>query len=84
MPDIVQGHKEEIKVLISTYLNYGGLQVQVNVLTSELLRSAIDNPAEYEQLVVRIGGYSMRFNALDLKTKIEFVERFEAEESSSL
>lgn len=62
--DTVKNHKAAVKALISVYLQSGGLQLQVNSLSSELLRDAMENPEKYPNLVVRIGGYSLYFNSI--------------------
>ena len=77
--EMVQNHKSEIKTLIKIYLERGGLQFQVNALSSKLLRDATDHPEKYPNLVVRIGGYSVYFNALSKASKEEFIERLEKE-----
>lgn len=78
--DTVRNHKKEIEALIKVYLNNGGLQFQVNSLSSALLREATDNPEKYPDLVVRIGGYSIFFNSLSPASKEEFIERVSKEE----
>ena len=77
--DAVRNHKKQISSLIKVYLENGGLQFQVNSLSSKLLREAIDVPEKYPNLVVRIGGFSIYFNSLSLDSKKEFAERFEKE-----
>lgn len=59
--DTVKNHKKEIRTLIDVYLGRGGLQFQVNSVSSKLLREAMENPEKYPNLVVRIGGYSTYF-----------------------
>ena len=78
--DAVNNHKMQIAALIKTYFSCGGLQFQVNALSSATLRDAVENPERYEHLVVRIGGYSCYFNSLTNASKVEFIERFEIEE----
>ena len=78
--DTVRSHKKEIEALIKVYLNNGGLQFQVNSLSSALLRDATGNPEKYPDLVVRIGGYSIFFNSLSPASKEEFIERVSKEE----
>ncbi len=77
--DMVRNHKKEIEALVKVYLNNGGLQFQVNSLSSALLRDATDNPEKYPDLVVRIGGYSLYFNSISRASKLEFIERLEKE-----
>lgn len=78
--DTVRNHKREIEALVKVYLNNGGLQFQVNSLSSALLRDATDNPEKYPDLVVRICGYSIFFNSLSSASKEEFIERVAKEE----
>ncbi len=77
--DTVKNHKKEIAALISTYLLNGGLQFQVNALSSETLREAMESPEKHPDLIVRIGGYSVYFGNLPRATQEEFIERFERE-----
>ena len=76
---LVREHKKELATLIKTYLHSGGLQFQVNALSSKELRAALDAPKQYPNLTVRIGGYSILFSRLTQKAKEEFIERFEKE-----
>lgn len=77
--DMVRNHKKEIRTLIDIYLERGGLQFQVNSVSSKLLRDAMDNPEKYPNLVVRIGGYSIYFRNISKESQKEFIERFEKE-----
>ena len=77
--DTVKEHKQEIAALIRTYLQRGGLQFQVNALSSKTLRDAYENPEQYPNLIVRVGGFSLYFNTLPDNAKLEFIERFEQE-----
>ncbi|MBQ2967249.1 MAG: DUF3029 family protein [Clostridia bacterium] len=78
---MVKNNKKEIAELIKVYLFNGGLQMQVNSLNSKMLKDAVKNPQNHENLIVRIGGYSNYFNRFSEKTKQEFIERVEYEES---
>lgn len=79
-PQTVREHGAEIARLIAVYLERGGLQMQVNSLSSALLWDAIDHPERHGDLVVRIGGFSNYFNAFPEATKREFARRMEQEE----
>jgi len=50
-----------MKSLIKTYFKRGGFEIQINVTDKETLLKAVDNPEEYRDLIVRIGGYSDYF-----------------------
>lgn len=78
--DTVKNHKKEIAALIKLYFQKGGLQLQVNSLSSKILKDAIAKPQNYTDLVVRVGGFSTYFNNLSLQARQEFVERVEKEE----
>ncbi len=78
-PSLVNGHKKEIAALIWTYLQNGGLQFQVNAVSSRLLRAARKDPQQYADLIVRRGGYSLYFTQLSHGAQEEFIERLEKE-----
>ncbi len=80
-PKLIKNNKDAIKAAIKTYFQNGGLQLQVNALSSEILQDAIDDPQLHNDLIVRIGGYSNYFNKFSEETKQEFVERFRREEN---
>lgn len=71
--------RDKIKALVKTYFELGGLQFQVNSVDPVMLRKAYENPEQYRQIVVRIGGYSVRFVDLSRASQKEFIERFEKE-----
>ena len=56
--------------------------MQVNSMTAELLKAALETPEKYTDLVVRIGGYSNYFNRLPERVKREFIIRTEIEEKN--
>ena len=51
-------------------------------MTSEILKDALNFPEKYNDLVVRIGGYSDYFNRLPEQVKREFIMRTEIEEKN--
>jgi formate C-acetyltransferase len=69
--------REKIKALIKTYFKNGGMQVQLNVLDNERIKLAIENPEEYGNTIIRVGGYSDYFKNLPLALKQTFLERTE-------
>lgn len=66
--------KNKIKNLILTYLELGGLQLQVNSIDIALLQKAHKQPKEYPHVIVRKGGYSVRFNEMGEKERADFIE----------
>lgn len=53
-----------LKALILSYMEMGGIQMQITCISEELLREAYKNPDEHKNLVVRVGGYSEYFYRL--------------------
>lgn len=67
--------KEILKALLLTYFKKGGMQIQLNVLDTGMLKEARDNPAKYPWLIVRVSGYSAYFNDLSPAMKDEIIQR---------
>ncbi len=67
--------KRKVQALLQTYFSLGGLQLQVNGLSTDTLVEAIENPDRYRDLIVRIGGYSDYFNNLSVDVKKEMTAR---------
>jgi len=80
--ETVRNHKKELAALIRTYAEMGGLQMQVNSMNAAILKDAVAHPERHNDLVVRIGGYSLYFNRLSDATKQNFILRAEAEEGN--
>jgi formate C-acetyltransferase len=74
--DSPEGRKA-IKNLIQTYFNLGCLQIQINVVDQKVLEDAIIHPEKYEDLIVRVGGYSTYFNNLTPELKLSILKRTE-------
>jgi formate C-acetyltransferase len=53
------------------------MQLQINVLDQAVLQDAIAHPEQYDDLIVRIGGYSEYFNRLSPALKQSVLERTE-------
>ncbi|PKN44771.1 MAG: formate acetyltransferase [Deltaproteobacteria bacterium HGW-Deltaproteobacteria-17] len=60
-----------------TYFQLGGMQMQMNVVTSEMLRDAMAHPEDYRNLLVRISGYNAYFVTLNRDMQMELIERAE-------
>ncbi len=69
--------RAKLKHLIRTYFDLGGMQLQINVLDQAVLQDAIAHPEQYDDLIVRIGGYSEYFNRLSPALKQSVLERTE-------
>ena len=69
--------RDKIRDLIRGYFDLGGMQLQISVVDQKVLLDAIENPENYESLIVRIGGYSEYFNRLSPELKRTVLERTE-------
>ena len=77
LPDIFNGVRTRggIEALIKGYFAQGGMQLQVNVCGSEILREAQKEPEKYPGLIVRVGGYSDYFVRLSKDLQDEIIAR---------
>lgn len=60
---------------LMTFFELGGFGVHYNVLDTEMLKRAKDDPSLYPNLQVRLCGWNVLFSSLSEKEKDEFVSR---------
>jgi formate C-acetyltransferase len=60
-----------------TYFRNGGVQINLNIMDLEALRDAIDHPEnpEYQNIIIKVTGYTARFICLDRVFQEEFLTR---------
>lgn len=68
---------EKIAHLIRTYFSLGGHHIQFNVVSAETLKAAQKNPEKYQNLIVRVAGYSDYYNNLGKDLQDEIIRRTE-------
>jgi len=66
-----------LRNLIVTYLRRGGFEIQVNVVSADVLRDAQEHPENYPDLLVRVAGYSDYFVHLNPNMQSEVIARTE-------
>lgn len=71
-----QGQKA-LRGVIETYLQRGGFEIQVNVVSKETLLEAQSHPELYPDLLVRVAGYSDYFVHLNRNMQEEVIARTE-------
>jgi pyruvate formate-lyase/glycerol dehydratase family glycyl radical enzyme len=79
-PMLLEGETNTRKFvdMIKTYLiDLGGAHVQVNVVSSEMLRAAQEDPEKYRNLVIRVTGYSAFFTELSKEVQDDIIGRTE-------
>ncbi len=74
-PSDREGFNKNLVDLIDTYILRGGFEIQVNVVDREKLLDAQQHPEQYQDLVVRIGGYSDYFVRLSPEMQAEVILR---------
>ncbi|MHB8156435.1 MAG: pyruvate formate lyase family protein [Desulfocucumaceae bacterium] len=68
---------EQVYSYVKAYCDLGGMQMQLNVVSTDTLRDAMARPEEYKSLMVRISGYNAYFVTLDRSLQLELIERAE-------
>ena len=67
----------KMMALIKAFIERGGFEIQINVVDRETLLAARENPEQYQDLVVRVGGYSDYFVHLGKSLQEEVLLRTE-------
>jgi len=75
--DTTQEVVDHMAAYVGSYFELGGMQMQMNVVTSDMLRDAMANPEAYRNLLVRISGYNAYFVTLNRDMQLELMERAE-------
>jgi len=78
-PQVLEGDDglENLKDLIRSYFRLDGHHIQFNVVDAETLRKAQARPEEYQNLIVRVAGYSDYFVDLGKDLQNEIIARTE-------
>ena len=76
-PDFFKNDEAISKVvkLIRSYFRLDGHHIQFNVVSEDTLRAAQKNPEKYQDLIVRVAGYSDYFNDLGTDLQNEIIRR---------
>jgi len=66
-----------IEVFARTFFKLGGMQINLNILSMEKLKQAMEHPElpENQAIVVKVTGYSSHFLIMDRKFQEEFIQR---------
>ena len=69
--------KQKFSALLDTYFAKGGSQLQLNILNRDTLIDAKAHPENYQDLVVRVAGYSAYWVELTPEVRDEIITRTE-------
>lgn len=78
-PDFFQDDQAILKLtkLIRSYFRLDGHHIQFNVTSTQTLKNAQKHPEKYQDLIVRVAGYSDYFNDLGVDLQNEIIRRTE-------
>ena len=81
-PQLFEGERgiESLVQLIRSYFRMDGHHIQFNVVNADTLRDAQKFPEKYQDLIVRVAGYSDYFNDLGQDLQDEIIRRTEHQE----
>lgn len=68
---------EKTALLVKKFIDLGGHQMQLNVVSREMLKAAQIEPEKYKNLVVRVWGWSGYFTELDKVYQDQILKRTE-------
>jgi formate C-acetyltransferase len=80
-PRLLENEKgmDSLLHLIKGYFRMDGHHIQFNVVTADTLKEAQKHPEKYQDLIVRVAGYSDYFNDLGKDLQDEIIRRTEHE-----
>ncbi len=64
-----------IKTIFTVFFEKGGQIFQGNMTDVKSLELAMENPEDYPDLMVRVGGFSARFIHLNSEVQLEIINR---------
>jgi formate C-acetyltransferase len=68
---------KKLMLLMQTYFDMGGMELQINVISTDVLRDAQKNPDKHRNLVVRVAGFSAYFVELHVTGQNDLIRRTE-------
>lgn len=76
-PELLESERnlKNLAAIIRAYFALGAFHVQFNVISTETLKKAQEQPEEYKDLLVRVAGYSTQFVNLSREAQNAIIER---------
>ena len=69
--EMFQKHYPQTRAALDVYFENGGSQIMINVLGRKDLEEALKHPEQYQNLIVRVGGFCARFVELSADVQKE-------------
>lgn len=74
-PSLFRRHRAKLEALLSAYWDGGGAQAMITTVSRADLESAMKDPERWGHLIVRVGGFSIRFVELPRDIQFEILLR---------
>lgn len=76
-PTAVSGEEgiEVLRGIIESYMKRGGISIQFNIFSTEMLIDAQNNPEKYKNLQVRVTGWNVLWNNMSEKEQNAYIKR---------
>lgn len=71
--------RKKLMALIKTYFKKGGQELQINATSRETLLDAMEHPEKYQNLVVRVSGFSAFYVTLEKDVQLDILNRTQQE-----
>ena len=71
--------RSKLLSLIKVYFCKGGQEIQINATSREVLQDAIEHPENYQDLVVRVSGFSALYVTLEKDVQMDILHRTQQE-----
>ena len=68
--------RDSIAAMMMTYLQNGGQMAQITTADLDAMLDAKKNPGDHQDLIVRIGGFSIKFIELRPEAQDEIIKRY--------
>ena len=68
--------RDKIRAVVEAFLQSGGQLAQITTASADDMRDAKVHPEDHEDLIVRVGGFSIHFNDLDSEHQDEIISRY--------
>lgn len=69
--------RAKLTAMLRVYFARGGQEVQINSVSRQVLKDAMDNPEKYQSLVVRVSGFSQLYVTLRKDIQEDILKRTE-------
>lgn len=71
--------RDKLRDALRIYFERGGQEIQINCVSGKKLKDAAEHPENYEDLVVRVSGFSAFYTHLSRAVQMDILERTEYE-----